>query len=270
MINDKLSTKEIQNLLSNKQFFDIIVEDCVDSTNNIIKKMADDNAKEGLVVIANHQTAGKGRLGRSFYSPDEKGIYMSVLFRPDISFDKSILLTTVAALSVCKAIKEVLCLGTKIKWVNDVLIDNKKVCGILTEGKVSANSEKMDYIVMGIGINIEEPEEGYPIEIKDIATPLISENRQYGQENLKNKLVAKILDNLYFYYNDIDLEEEYIRYEYIPLSDTLGKDIEIIDGDSREEARAIGIAENIGLIVKNDNGIRTLYSGEISIRDRQK
>ncbi len=269
MGNEKLSTDVIEDLLINKQFYSINVEEIVDSTNNIVKLNAENNGKEGLVVIAKEQTAGRGRLGRSFYSPKGTGLYMSILFKPDLGTDKVTLFTTAAALSVAKAIRKVTCYDASIKWVNDILMDNKKVCGILTEGKIDSSNSKMDYIVLGIGINVEEPKCGFPEEISDIATSVINQtNRKNNDENLVNKLIANILDNMYFYYNDMNLDEEFIRYEYISFSSTLGKDINIINGDEVEEARAIGIAENIGLIVKNDKGIRTLYSGEISIREK--
>lgn len=269
MGNEKLSTDVIEDLLINKQFYDINVEEIVDSTNNIVKTRAEDNAKEGLVIIAREQTAGRGRLGRNFYSPKGTGLYMSILFRPDLNTDKVTLFTTAAALSVAKAIRKVTCYDASIKWVNDIIMEKKKVCGILTEGKMNVSNNKLDYIVLGIGINIEEPKDGFPAEISDIASSIINRrDRKSNDDDLVNKLVANILDNMYFYYHDMNLDEEFIRYEYISFSNTLGKDINILDGDKVEEARVIGIAENIGLIVKNDKGIRTIYSGEISIREK--
>lgn len=268
MGKEKLSTEAIKDLLINKQFYNIIVEEVVDSTNDIVKDKAELGHNEGLVIISRKQTKGRGRLGRSFYSPSDTGIYMSVLFKPNLDTDKVTLFTTATALAVCKAIRKVTCYDASIKWVNDILMDNKKVCGILTEGKADLSNNKMEYIVVGIGINVEEPKEGFPDDIVDIATSVINNDRKNKDENLVNKLVANILDNLYFYYNDMNLNEEFIRYEYISFSSTLGKEINIINGDEVEAARAIGIAENIGLIVKNEKGIRTLYSGEISIREK--
>ena len=188
---EKLSTKNIQDMLINKQFFDIIVEESVESTNDYVKKRANNGEKEGLVVIANEQTKGKGRLGRTFYSPSDTGIYMSLLIRPDKSPEKSLIITSAAAISVCKAIRTVAGVKASIKWVNDIVIDNKKVCGILTEGKVDADNNKLDYAVVGIGINITYPKEGFPEDIADIATSL----KDNHDEDIKNKLIAKILDN---------------------------------------------------------------------------
>ena len=201
-----LSTKRIEDVLSNQHFYDIYVEEVVDSTNTFMKQRAEEGAKEGTVLIALEQTAGRGRLGRSFLSPKGSGIYMSILFKPNKSADKSLILTSAAALSVCKAIREIAGLDANIKWVNDILLDEKKVCGILAEGKI-ASEAKMEYVVLGIGINIKTPEGGFTDEIKDIATSLENSTTK----DLAVKLVAKILDNLYFYYEDMDLNEEYIQ-----------------------------------------------------------
>ena len=269
MNREKLSTKAIEEVLINKHFFDVNVEDMVNSTNDVVKIEAENKKPEGYVFIANKQNAGKGRLGRKFYSPSNSGIYMSVLFRPQLEANKTILFTPMAALAVCKAIREILHYDVHIKWVNDILLDGKKVCGILTEGKINQSNSMMDYIVLGIGINVDEPKGGFPDEISDIATSLVNSNdRKCIDKNLKNKLIAKILDWLYFYYMDKKLNEEYIRKEYTAFCSTIDKEINIINGDEIEEARVLGIDKNIGLIVKNNKGIRTLYSGEISIREK--
>lgn len=259
---DKLSTKNIEELLINKQFFNIIVEESVDSTNDYVKDRANNGENEGLVVIAKEQTRGKGRLGRTFFSPSDTGIYMSLLIRPDKSPDKSLIITSAAAISVCKAIRAVAGVKASIKWVNDILIENKKVCGILTEGRIDTDNNKLDYAVVGIGINITTPKEGFPEDIAHIAIAL----KDSEDNDIKNKLIAKILDNFYFYYNDIDLFEEMIRYDYISLCEMIGSEINVIENDNVTKARAIGIAEDMSLIIKDENGIRNINSGEISIR----
>ena len=258
-------------MLINKQFYNIIVENVVDSTNNVVKDMANGGEKEGLVFIAHHQTAGKGRLGRTFHSPADTGLYMSVLFRPSLVGERVTLFTTAASLAVCKAIREVTSKNASIKWVNDILINNKKVCGILTEGKINPSDGKMEYVIVGIGINIEKPKEGFPEDISDIASSIVkNSDEKLLDDNLKNKLAVKILDNLYYYYIEKKLDATVIRDEYITYSNTIGKDIYIIAGDKKEEAKAIGIDNDLGLIVKNNNGTKTLSSGEISIRELKK
>lgn len=267
---DKLSTKELGSLLINKQFYNIIVEESVDSTNNVLKIKADNDEKEGMVIIAHEQSAGRGRLGRKFFSPKNSGIYLSILFRPNTEGEQATLFTTLSALAVCKAIREVASTNATIKWVNDVLIDDKKVCGILTEGKMKPSVTQMEYIIVGIGINVKEPKNGFPEDIASIASAIIKSNDDIDvKDNFNNKLVAKILDNIYFYYKEKELDEEYIRKEYIEYSNTIGKDIYIIKGDEIEEAKAIGISKNMGLIVENEKGVKTLSSGEISIRAKK-
>ena len=265
MNNEKLSTEGIEELLINKQFYNVNVEDCVDSTNEVVKRAVKEGTGEGYVVIANEQTAGKGRLGRSFYSPKDTGIYMSILLCPGKSADKSLILTSVAAISVCKAIREIAGLDANIKWVNDILIDDKKVCGILTEGEVDVANGELKYAIVGIGINISTPDNGFPKEIEDKAASL--ENST--MKNLKNRLVAKILDNISFYYNDIDLNEDVIRYEYIGCCSTIGKDINIINGSEITSGKAVGIADDMSLLVRDESGIRNINYGEISIRENK-
>ena len=256
-----LSTKDIEKMLINQHFFNIVVEESVDSTNDVVKDRANNGEKEGLVIIANEQTKGKVRLGRSFFSPASTGIYMSILLRPDKSAEKSLIITSAAAVAACKAIRSTAGVKASIKWVNDILVDDKKVCGILTEGKIGANNN-LEYAVVGIGINIEMPKEGFPEEIVAIATTL----KDKVDKDFKNKLIAKILDNLYFYYNDIDLFDDVVRYDYISLCEIMGREITIIDNDNTSEAKAIGIAEDMSLIIKDKDGIRNISSGEISIK----
>ena len=156
--------------LTNKYGLDIIEKDSVTSTNTELIEMAKNGAKEGTVLIASEQTAGKGRTGKSFYSPEGSGVYLSILLRPDFKPEDALFLTTIAAVATAKAIESVSDKEAKIKWVNDVYLDNKKVCGILTESALSSDMEKLDYAVVGIGINLCPPEGGFPDDIKNIAS----------------------------------------------------------------------------------------------------
>lgn len=259
---DKLSTSVIEEMLINKQFYSIVVEECVDSTNDLVKDKANRGEKEGLVIIANEQTNGRGRLGRCFYSPANTGIYMSILLRPNKTPEKSLIITSATAIAVCKAIRSVIGIKASVKWVNDIVIENKKVCGILTEGKIDTANNNLEYAVVGIGINITEPDGGFPEELVSIATNLTLNS----ENDLKNKLIAKILDNFYFYYNDIDLYDDVVRYDYISLCDMIGQQVEVLDNGKATEAKAIGIAEDMSLIIKDEDGIRNISSGEISIK----
>ena len=141
--------------------------DSVGSTNDIAKDLGKSGTKQAL-IIASEQTKGRGRRGRSFFSPNGSGIYMSILLRPEHSSDIIPLLTTASAVAVSKAIKSVTNINTSIKWINDLYINFKKVCGILCEASFTSDN-KLDFIIVGIGININEPNGGFPEELSNIA-----------------------------------------------------------------------------------------------------
>jgi BirA family biotin operon repressor/biotin-[acetyl-CoA-carboxylase] ligase len=232
-----------------------------DSTNTIAKKRAAQGEDEGLFVVAAKQTAGRGRLGRSFYSPDDTGLYMSLLLRPSITPEQSVLITTAAAVSVCDSLEKVGVKSTAIKWVNDVFVDNKKVCGILTEGSFNPQNGTLDYVVLGVGINVYEPESGFPEDIKSIAGAVFSEKN----ENLRNRIAAEFLNSFVGYYNDLEKREYYDKYAGKCF--VIGKDITIINDDEKTSARALGLDENFGLLAElSDGSTLTLNSGEISVR----
>jgi len=150
------------------------VFDTVTSTNTLVRQRAAEGEREGLAVIASAQTEGRGRKGRSFFSPDGTGIYMSLLLRPQVAPDMALRVTTIAAVSVCQAIERLTDRKSGIKWVNDVYMDNRKVCGILTETALSAAGGRLDYVVLGIGVNALEPPGGFPEDIVNIAGSVVS------------------------------------------------------------------------------------------------
>ena len=147
-----------------KLLFDknIIYKETTNSTNSDLKELAKEGAKEGTIIISEHQTGGKGRLGKSFYSPKGCGLYFSILLRPDFSPDFAPLITVACAVSVMRAVKTVYQTETEIKWVNDIYSGGKKFCGILTESSISPKDKKLEFAVLGIGINLEVPKTGYP------------------------------------------------------------------------------------------------------------
>lgn len=240
---------------------DIEVFDCVGSTNTVVRKYADEGAAEGRIVIAQRQSAGKGRLGRSFYSPQETGLYLSILLRPKMNAQQAVRITTCAALAVCDAIEKATGKIPAIKWVNDVYLDGRKVCGILTEASLSMESGGLEYAVLGIGVNVYEPQDGFPEEIKDIAG-CVSEQRS---ADLRNRLAAYIVTGFNEYYRHIC--EGGFREDYRRRLMWKGEDIFIISGDSRTPCRLIDVDEECRLEVELENGERKLVSaGEISIR----
>lgn len=243
-----------------EQKLNITIFDELDSTNNYLKKIGSQGKKENQLVIALSQTGGRGRMGRTFYSPNGTGIYFSLLLHPEFSAEKSLFLTVMAAVSVAETVMKYNINDVKIKWVNDIYIDGKKVCGILTEGAI--NSDKMlDYAVVGIGINVIAPENGFPEDIKDIATAIFPGN---SEENIKEKIVADVINRFFSMYNGDD--KDYIK-RYREYSCLIGKEINIIQGDSTRPATVIDITDDCHLLVKNEKGeIEEISSGDVSVR----
>ncbi len=261
---DKISENGIKSLLSKNlcEFINVNITDITESTNSDVKSVARSGEKEGYLLIAESQTGGRGRMGRSFFSPDDTGIYMSLLLRPEILPEDVTTITSVAAVAVCEALEKIAFpqIKPQIKWVNDIYINGKKVCGILTEGCFKSTS-KTDYAVLGIGINFYEPENGFPDELSNIAGAVFKEKK----ENLKNQFVAYFLNSFFSYYNNLN-ENNYIE-EYKKRCFILGRNIMVISKDKEIPARALDIDEKCGLAVEYENGEKTVIStGEISVK----
>ena len=241
---------------------------CVDSTNQEVKRRALEGAGEGFVVLAEEQTAGKGRKGRGFFSPIGTGIYMSVLFRPTVEQSKDVVLvTTAASVAVCRAIRMVLGEEPEIKWVNDVYLRGKKICGILTEAVSDFESGRIDTVVVGIGINYRVPEGGYPEELKSIVGAVCKEDQVIP----RNILVAAVLNELYDLYENLS-ERTYME-DYRRWSNVIGKEVRYSTGvDCNDQTEweygtALNIDENGGLVVRLQNGEeQVLRTGEITLR----
>lgn len=260
--NDILSRQSIEKYLEVKN---VIIEtyDSVGSTNSILREKADEEAPEWTVVIANEQTKGRGRMGRFFYSPKDTGIYMSILLRPKISAYKSINITTCAAVAVARALETDTEIKAGIKWVNDIYVGDKKVCGILTEATTDIEDGTLKYVILGIGINIFPPEEDFPVDIKNIASSVF--DRNIGDKDYRASIVAGIINNLSKLYSDIEKASFY--EEYKKRSFLLGKEVYIIKKDGNEEVLAVDLDKDFGLIVQKKDGSRQhLNSGEVSVR----
>ena len=238
---------------------EIRILDKVDSTNNYLKQQSViDSGQGGLVVISNEQTAGRGRFGRSFYSPNGSGIYMSLLLRPhECSIQQSLKFTTIAAAAVCEALEDA---GgePEIKWVNDIYMKGRKVCGILTEGAADLESGYLDHAVLGIGVNVYEPESGFPDEIKDIAGGVFSSR----ETDVKNKIASGILNRFYALCKN---ESGYID-SYREHSMIIGETVDIKRGSATERVKVRDIDDECALVVEYKNGtVKRFTSGEISI-----
>lgn len=260
---DKLNENAIKQKLNSNFFSKINIYDVLESTNITAKELANKNAKNGSVILAEQQTAGKGRLGRNFYSPENSGIYMSVILRLDQSIDCSLLITSAAAVAVCRAIEKMYNVNPQIKWVNDVYLNHKKICGILTEASINYKNNSLDYIIVGIGINVSTTD--FPNDIKNKASSILTNEVISNNIISRNELIAEVLNQLEIICGD--LEDRTFINEYKNRSCVLGCDINVISMDKQEFAKAIDITDNGYLIVKTIDGeIKQLSTGEITIR----
>lgn len=259
---DIITADVIREVLSQplKNKLNITVKEYTESTNTDVKALARDGVGEGQVVVACTQTGGRGRLGRSFYSPDGTGVYMSILLRPEIKPGDATLITTAAAVSVCRALNKMGVDNCGIKWVNDIYIDGRKVCGILAEAGFDADGS-VDYIVLGIGLNVYAPYGGFPDDIKDIAGAVFSEEK----ENIRNTFAGEFLNSFFEFYDDIT-DKKHVQ-EYKQRCFLYGCEVDVVIGDNIRRAKVLGLDDNCGLRVEYDNGeICTLTSGEVSLR----
>ncbi len=234
----------------------------VDSTNNVCRKKADLGESEGYVAVAGAQTSGRGRRGRSFYSPADTGIYLSILLRPEgYNSDQVLKLTTMAAVAVSESIEKLSGKKAEIKWVNDIFVDGRKASGILCEALFDVNGGKLECVIVGIGINAYAPSGGFPKDIAETAGSVFSKT----EVGLKNRLVAEVLNRFMAFYHD--LPGDYYYDEYRKRSFVIGKDIKVINGGSIVNAHVLDLDKDCGLVVRYADGSEeVLNSGEISIR----
>ncbi len=229
--------------------------DSIDSTNSEAKRHTIHSGCDFALFVADHQTNGRGRLGRTFYSPSDTGLYMSLLFKNTADTENILKLTTATAVCVCESLEKLCGVCVKIKWVNDIYLQNKKVCGILCEAITDKDHSSIDSIVVGIGINLCTKD--FPSDIKDIATSL---NTTID----KNALCADITNRLIYAVKNIS-SVSFIK-EYKERSLVLGKEIFYTQDGVTKSATALDIDSLGALIIKTDDGTKTLSSGEISVR----
>lgn len=248
---NNISANKIARLLDKSLKDNIYVYENLESTNKTAKEMAINGATHGTTIIANSQTGGRGRRGRKFFSPPNTGIYMSIIIH-NKQFDLSNIMTVFTAVCVCEAIKYICGVDAKIKWINDIFLDNKKIAGILTE------TSSAEWAVIGIGINFNTSIENLPSEIKNIAGSIFN-----GTTNIeRNTLIADIINRILTQkYNQNQIIQKYKQNML-----AINKKILVLKPKETFEAIALDI-DNMGqLIVKKNNGeIVTLCTGEISI-----
>jgi BirA family biotin operon repressor/biotin-[acetyl-CoA-carboxylase] ligase len=250
-LGNKFSETLIKEKISN-YWHKIVVADIVESTNNEARNLLENGKEHGTVaIIAEEQTAGRGRMGREFVSP-KGGLYMSVAFRPNIDVSLLQLITACTAVAVCEAIDGVTGLSTQIKWVNDIFINGKKLCGILTESLFSMENTELNLVVVGLGINLETA----PVE----GSIALSEIAKFD----KNVLCGALLNSLEKNYKNIS-SKSFIQ-EYQRRSCIIGKDLTVVKYNSSHPAKVLAIDDDAALIVQYPDGLmEILTSGEVSL-----
>lgn len=260
---DIMTESEIKSLLQTKWAGNtVICYENIDSTNTALKRLAEEGAGHGTLVTAEEQSLGKGRRGRGWTSPCGVNIYMSLLLRPEISPQKASMLTLVMALAAAKACEEVTGLKTEIKWPNDIILNGKKICGILTE--MSAEIDYINYVVIGVGINVHI--ESFPEELSKTATSLLIEKKERIN---RSRLTALVLQRFEAAYEEFckTADLSLLKMEYEDRLVNRGREVRVLDPVLEYSGTAKGITNEGELIVMLENGIeRYIYAGEVSVR----
>lgn len=235
------------------------------STNDVLLKKGHEGWCEDTVLVAFRQSGGKGRNGRSFFSPARSGLYMSILLHPIVQMEDAFKITTLMAVAASEAIEECTGVNVDIKWVNDLYISGKKISGILTECSPAIRNGVPDYIVTGIGINLYEPDGGFPQDIKDRAGAVFSESVNSIADDelitIKKKIAQKIVwyfEKHYSTFPKVDYYEEYRKRSFL-----IGKKVRILDGD---DVLVKSVNSDFGLVVEHGNGtLEVMRAGEVSL-----
>ena len=232
------------------------------STNDLAKELAGKGVEEGTLVVAETQTHGKGRLGRRWISP-RGGIWFSVILRPAVGSKDAPKIVFMAALAIAKTIRKMLRLTAKTKWPNDVLVHNKKVCGLLAETSIS--DDNINFVVLGIGINANVDTNAFP---KELTGSLTSLKKEAKREIPREEFLQALLKEMEHYYNDFTRGRfARILEEWKSLTDMIGKDVEVVSFDERFEGKAIDVDQDGALIVRlEDETIKRVFSADASVR----
>lgn len=235
------------------------IVDTIDSTNDEMRRNASTH-QEGDILIADTQSAGKGRLGRMFHSPKHNGVYVSIFLKPTFPIHKLLKITACTSCAVYDAIKKLYGIESAIKWVNDIYINDKKIAGILCEASLEMNTASLEYMIIGIGINVHTYQ--MPKPLSDKATSIESHSEQIIS---RNQILSEVLQRFYFYYRT--MEENTFLDTYKKNSYILNKTIDVYAQGKKYTALALDIDEDANLIIQKEDGTKEiLNSGEISIR----
>ena len=261
--SDILSPQGIRRFLKPEyRDLDLTVLPTAPSTNALVREKANQGCPEGCIIIACEQTAGRGRYGRQFFSPVDSGVYLSLLLRPTAySPQQATCLTAAAAAAMCQAIEEVTGQQPGIKWVNDIFLHGKKVCGILTEAAVGLETGTLNYMVLGAGVNLYPPAEGFPEEIQPIAGSVL----ERSCPEAKNRLVGEFLNRFWDFYTHPECRT-YLE-DYRSRSLAIGQNVTVLSAGRAVSAYAYGIDDDFRLLVRYDSGkTEALSYGEIRIQ----
>ena len=236
----------------------------IDSTNTEAKRQAMAGAPEGLVVLAEEQTGGRGRISRTFLSPKDKGVYLSILLRPKLTPEQLLPVTALTAVAVCDAIENTCGLRPQIKWTNDLLLGGKKLVGILTEVALEGETGAVESLVIGAGVNVHHTDADFTPEVAKMATAL---SAQAGHPVSRPRLAAEMIAALLRLSEDLSGDLSRYRTAYRQDCLTLGREVQLLWSDSQETVFAEDIDDQFGLIVRRGDGSRTaIRSGEVSVR----
>ncbi len=243
-----------------KKTLPLTVLETTESTSLVARELATANAASGTVVLASAQTAGRGRLGRTFFSPNG-GLYMSILLRPKMAPDATLAVTTAAAVEVLRALNAFCTESLTVKWVNDIYLGDRKICGILTEGIYNTDTAAFDAVILGIGVNLTEPSGGFPSEIADRAGTLFGQTAVTDEQ--KETVAAAILNAFFERYSDTALQsstEEYRRHSYLD-----GKTVTYLKDGVSHTGKVLGVDEKVRLILEENGKTVFLEAGEVSV-----
>jgi len=237
----------------------------VDSTNNEAKRLAVDGCSEGLIVVAEEQSGGRGRLARGWFSPFGKGLWFSLVLRPSFSPQEAYKCTLMTAVAVNKAIKKVTSIDCRIKWPNDILYEGKKLVGILTE--MSAEMDAINYVVIGVGVNVNIAGDEFPLELRETVTSLAM--LSLGRIDRLELLVAVLAEIEDSYQKTLQYGFKPILEEWRAASATLGCIVDVSGGGRQFSGLAVDIADDGALLVQTDTGLERILAGDVSVRARQ-
>jgi BirA family transcriptional regulator, biotin operon repressor / biotin---[acetyl-CoA-carboxylase] ligase len=258
VIPDELKPFLINNSTVGSKFF---FSDEIDSTNIKAHSLAEKGTENGTVILAERQTDGKGRLGRQWESPEATGIYCSVILKPQLALPETALITFIAAIAILEAIRQICpTLQTQIKWPNDILVNDKKIVGVLTEA--SAEMQHVNYIVVGFGINVNTPPDKLPERVIFPASSLMTES---GCTIDRIKLTALCLKQLDFWYNCLEKKDgpEKILKRWHELSSMIGREVTVKQINSDISGTIEGVSKDGALLVKDNSTIHSIYSGDV-------